>query len=477
MKKKIYIVLLLSISCLLLIANFQCSTNNRSYNLDTAKSYYDSAYQCLVINDYSSALPKLIKTVELIESLPEDMNDEELHLTSRAYYQMGHVFQTMIINSYAAETALRASQYQEIRQDTTWMLYTKVRLATQYQNMEEIDSVEYYIEQITALSDSVKYLQEYYMTLGIIAFNYYQKKEYDTAFILFQDKINFKNRHNLSTLEDSVGLGILMFHSPYKYQSKQYLLKTFDMIARNNNVNMRDMGLTAYLLSKIYDEEGDKDSVNICNKLLPEFIDDMAHNKSDEMKMESIYEQFKSKRNQHLNELKLSKEKRNVRIRFICSTLVILIVATAFLIKKKTKKQQDIVSNYAEKWSIVEQSELLQLIKSKLVTDNGEKITVKNIDKYSDRILSNIDLVGINNFVDNTFDGLFTRLVEQYPDLNQYDVYCCCLSLLGLTKSEMAVLLGVKYSAVSNRVAKIKKALNTEEEIRDFMIKYYSKIA
>lgn len=112
-----------------------------------------------------SSLPKLIKVAELIESLPEDMSDEEIHLTSRAYYQMREVFSRMFINSYAVETALRASQYQDMRQDSVWMLYTKIRLAQSYQTMSEYDSVEFYIKQIIPLSDSVKHPDDCWVAL------------------------------------------------------------------------------------------------------------------------------------------------------------------------------------------------------------------------------------------------------------------------------------------------------------------------
>jgi len=35
----------------------------------------------------------------------------------------------------------------------------------------------------------------------------------------------------------------------------------------------------------------------------------------------------------------------------------------------------------------------------------------------------------------------------------------------------MAVLLGVKYNSLTNRLAKIKKILNTDENLHDFLIK------
>lgn len=474
------LLLLLAISCQLSAISGQQTVDTclliKEDKLSIAKQYYDSAYRYLANHDYMSSLPKLIKVAELIESLPEDMSDEEIHLTSRAYYQMGEVFSRMFINSYAAETALRASQYQDMRQDSVWMLYTKIRLAQSYQTMSEYDSVEFYIKQIMPLSDSVKHPDDYWVALNLVAKHHYDKKEYDTAFVLFQNIIDFKYRRNMTTLSDSVSKGILMFHSPYKYQSKPYLLKMFDMIATDPQVNMRDMGLMAFLLSKLYEEEGNKDSVAICNKFMPEFIDDMANDKSDEMKAKILYEQFKEERDSRLNELKLRKERirnRNIAIYSVIVIIVLLIIAN-ISIRRRNRKQHS--SKYEEKWKSIEQSELMRRIKSKLLTDDGEKITVKNIEIYNDRNLSSIDIIELRHLFDTTFDGLISKLAEQYPDLSPTDICCCCLSMANLTNSELAVLLGVKYSALHTRIVKIKKIFETEKSLRDFMVRYYSTI-
>ena len=304
------------------MANCQDSISVSQDKLTIAKLYYDSAFLCLSNKDYYSAMPKLIKTAALVENLPEDMTDEEIHLTSRAYYQMAYVFQKMIMTSYAVETALRASQYQDMRQDTAWMLFTKIRLAEYYQVTKNKDSVDYYLKQVIPLSDSVKYTYEYNTALRLAARNYYDKEEYDTAFILYKDIINFKQRHGMTTLNDSISLGILMFHSPYEYQSKPYLAKAFDKIERNPSANMRDMGLIFFLLSKLYEKEGNSDSVSICHKLMPEFIDYMAEEKSDELKLELMYNNFKTERDQRLYELRLQKEKiRNRNVAIYCLPL------------------------------------------------------------------------------------------------------------------------------------------------------------
>lgn len=454
-----------------------CLLSKQEDRLSAAKLYYDSAYQCLLNSDYISAMPKLIKISELVENLPEDMTDEEMHLIARAYYQMGYIFENMFINSYEAETMLRASKYQDIRHDSLWMLRTKVKLALSHQVMKNIDSVEYYLKEITPLSDSIKYFTEYYMTLYIEATNYYQKKDYDTSIYLHKEIINFKERHNENTIGDSLGLGITMFHSPYKYQSKPYLLKMFDIIATNPNANMRNMGAVASLLAELYKEEGNEDSLAICNKFLPDFIHDMAGEKADDMTVKYMYENFKTKRDQRLNELRLQKllaEKkrtRNIVMSYAVALLIISAATVMMVMKKKNKKQW----NYDGALSSFEQSDIVKRIKSNLTTENGEKISIKNMESYVDRQLSNLEFVELRNEADKYFEGRIARLSEQYPELMPTDIHCCCLSLIGFTNTEIAILFGVKYNAINSRISKIKKIFNTEENLRDFVIRHLRK--
>lgn len=451
------------------LSNGQQLTTNTHDKLSIAKQYYDSAFHYLTNNVFLSALPMLIKTAELVEGLPEDMSDEEMHLTSRAYYQMGNVFGNLFMNSYEIEAFHRAAQYQDMRQDSTWMLYTKVALAKAHQIVFNNDSVDYYLEQIIPLSDSINHFLEYHMTLHLIARNLYDRKEYDTAFYLMKERIKLKNRHNEPTIGDSISLGILMYHSPYMYQSKPYLLKMFETPPGYRG----NLGLPAVLLAELYEEEGNNDSLAICNKYMPAFVRDLAGNESEKIDVELMYENFKTERDKRLYELRLQKEKiknRNIAIYSVLTLLILSIVIIVIMTKKKNKELSDMQIT-DDTWKFFEQSELVQRIKSKLATDNGEKINVKNIEKYSDRNLTTLEFIELRAHTDKTFNGFISRLAEQYPDLTQKDIYYCCLSMIGLTNSEIAVLFGLTYNAISIRISKVKKTFNTDENIRDFLIK------
>lgn len=451
------------------LSNGQQLTTNTHDKLSIAKQYYDSAFHYLTNNVFLSALPMFIKTAELVEGLPEDMSDEEMHLTSRAYYQMGNVFRNLFMNSYEIEAFHRAAQYQDMRQDSTWMLYTKVALAKAHQIVFNNDSVDYYLEQIIPLSDSINHFLEYHMTLHLIAKNLYDRKEYDTAFYLMKERIKLKNRYNEPTIGDSISLGILMYHSPYMYQSKPYLLKMFETPPGYRG----NLGLPAVLLAELYEEEGNNDSLAICNKYMPAFVRDLAGNESEKIDVELMYENFKTERDKRLYELRLQKEKIKNRNIAIYSVLTLLILSAVIIVKMTKNKNKELSDMQItdDTWKFFEQSELVQRIKSKLTTDNGEKINLKNIEKYRDRNLSTMEFIELRAHTDKTFNGFISRLAEQYPDLTQKDIYYCCLSMIGLTNSEIAVLFGLTYNAISIRISKVKKTFNTDENIRDFLIK------
>ena len=151
------------------------------------------------------------------------------------------------------------------------------------------------------------------MTLHLIAKNLYDRKEYDTAFYLMKERIKLKNSHNEPTIGDSISLGILMYHSPYMYQSKPYLLKMFETPPGYRG----NLGLPAVLLAELYEEEGNNDSLAICNKYMPAFVRDLAGNESEKIDVELMYENFKTERDKRLYELRLQKEKiknRNIAI-------------------------------------------------------------------------------------------------------------------------------------------------------------------
>ena len=61
-------------------------------------------------------------------------------------------------------------------------------------------------------------------------------------------------------------------------------------------------------------------------------------------------------------------------------------------------------------------------------------------------------------------------LLAQYPRMTKDEKSQCLLYLLDVDDKQVAALLGVDYSTIKKRSAKMKKALGTDKEI-PFLIK------
>lgn len=127
---------------------------------------------------------------------------------------------------------------------------------------------------------------------------------------------------------------------------------------------------------------------------------------------------------------------------------------------------------FTERWAQFEKTGIFILIRERL-SSKGYKLAVKNIGNQTDLSLNNADFVALRTAVDDIFEGLTKTLSKQYPELNTTDLNTCCLGLIGLSNTEMAALLGVKYNSLSNRLSKIKKIFNTEENLLNFLMKIW----
>ena len=60
--------------------------------LQNAQIEYDSGVVCLQNDSLMEALPHFFAVANCLERLPEDMTEDEMLLTSKAYFQMANVF-------------------------------------------------------------------------------------------------------------------------------------------------------------------------------------------------------------------------------------------------------------------------------------------------------------------------------------------------------------------------------------------------
>lgn len=460
MFRNLFIISLLSFVCL-----FSCVKKERqSEHYDAAMISYDSGFYYHSNGNNYEALPYFFRTANLLEVLPEDMSYKDMNLTARAYHQIGRIMARCFQHRQGIDAFKQAYHYENIIQDTIWLNRTRLQLADEFWIMENVDSSEFYLNQVTYVDPGCEW-----MVSRLRADYCYERKDYDGAFRINKEIISEKHKAGMSTIGDSISLGILMYHSPFRLQSKPYLQKAFTKYA--DSITVEFCAVVA-LLAEIYKLEGNSDSLAICSKFFVEYAKVGSEVQSQVMRLDFTYDDFVTKRNERLNQL--FEEKNNRRETTLISVIIITVAVVLFsvvvIVKTKKPKKKKLDNNVEELIRAFGQSVIIQEIRKKIQSAGITKITIKNIEEFGDMALSNAEMMSLKDAANASMNGLMSRLMKQYPRLTDADAACCCLVLSGFSNSEIAVLFGVKYNALNARIVKIKKTFNIEESLRDFLV-------
>lgn len=443
--------------CLMLLAFFACGRDSQCVSpeaLDQAQSEYQSGFECLQADDLNEAFPHFLKAASLAEVLPEDMDDEQTLFVSRAYYQMGGIFGRKIESNLEIEVLKRACYYQEAVHDTVWLMRTWEQLIDVLQSVKESDSAQYYLDKLFPLTDSVVDFDMYQQVLRLVSNQYYDQKQYDSAFMTEQQLIEMKARRGMDTKRDSLSLGIAMFFSPRKMSSKPYLLKVLEVYPDTVTV---ESGAVMSLLSELYEIEGNADSVAFCNRFLPKYAQVESDRVSDGILLTKQYEQFKAERDARVQALREQKEAQNdQRKRLLFGGLGILLVLALLAFVWYHRRFKRMVNEQQE-----EISRDLRDARNTLEARELETLKIRAYAIYHDK-LGHTDRRVMEVFTEAYPDAL-PKLKAAYPDLNETEISICVFSFFGFRVKEMADILDFRENTVAKYRLNIRKKTQTED--------------
>ena len=429
--KRLFIII--SIVVLSITFNF-CDNKNQepSEAYQTAMRYYDEAYNLSSNDSISEAFTKFIEIARLLENLPEEMSKEEKFLVSKTYYQMSHILDRMLASSVKIDTDKMALYYQQMVKDSLWMSVLLTRLASAYIVVDEIDSAKYYNQLASHYLDTTSdNLHTYYDAQNTRSLIYYQQKQYDSCIYVNQELIFFKDRRGIDTKNDSVGLGITMYHSPYCMESKPYLLKILEV----DNVGQVTRGSIMSLLARIYEKENNADSVAFCQKYYSTYVEAESDRVSNVTMLTKQYDEYKLERAAKLNALlqQKSKQKRLTSLIVITSVVILLFVLTLILNTKRNS---------------------IKIDKQKDVTNNALKQHVYTI--YRNRSADAYQSI-LKEF-NSIYPDAFEKFKQAYPELSETEQAICLLSFFSFRIKEMAFILNFRENTISkSRSSVIKK--------------------
>ena len=492
---------IISIISFFILFSISCSRNANQdlmERLENAQSYNSEAVGLYKSDSLEQSLYKFIDALSLIETLPEDMTEEEKHLASKVYNNINHIFISVYDYHFDALSAKRALHYQKIANEIDSIIFPSVCLAmaSTFTSETEADSVMLYLKMAEPYLDTINDIGRYIMAQHLLSTVYYNQGKFDSCFQVCRNMIAFQCRRGLEAKRDSMTLGIQMFHSPYMLQSKPYLLKVLEYETRYDII-----GSIMLLLEKIYEYENNQDSVNFCRKYYGASIESKIKRDDNKDDLTKIYEIYAEKRDAKINELReLKKTKKKTSLILIAivismSVLYFIFRRNSIKLNKQSEHYNNIIADIEFKHSIVdgrikkmnvELRKKEDIIKSKEIEldEMKQKIerienspNIPNIESYykSDichkiinrkandfSALSNEDFALLIQAADKHLNNITTRLKEKYPKINKEDLYYICLILLNTDENKLQYLINKNRKTIWYRLSKIKNMFELE---------------
>lgn len=141
------------------------------------------------------------------------------------------------------------------------------------------------------------------------------------------------------------------------------------------------------------------------------------------------------------------------------------------IINEISQKLINLESNesYEEAYQRFIETHIFNKIKSSL---DGITVMTKNVHDYSKLELSNKDTISILKTFNSCFPKAISSLKNDFEGLTPSDIKFIILNFMNLNNAEIAVLLGLTYSAANKRSNKIKNIFNIKEDIYQFLSSY-----
>jgi hypothetical protein len=476
--------------------------------LEKAQSYNSEAVGLYKSDSLEQSLYKFIDALSLIETLPEDMTEEEKHLASKVYNNINGIFISVYDNHFGALSAKRALHYQKIANEIDSIIFPSVCLAmaSSLTSETEADSVMLYLKMAKPYLDTINDIGRYIMAQHLLSTVYYNQGKFDSCFQVCRNMIAFKCRRGLEAKRDSMTLGIQMFHSPYMLQAKPYLLKVLEY--EDDDVTI---GMVMMLLEKIYEKENNLDSVAFCQKYYKPYAQAEINRVLTTNNFFELYDDYAEKRDAKLADLRKHKEKRK---RMSIILIVVAVSASVlFFIFRKNKMKYDkqneyfnnIIADNKFKHSLVdgkikkmnvelrkkeeiikakdleldeikermERMENAPNIESYYKSDICQKILNRKVTDFS--ALTNEDFALLIQAADKHLNNITIRIKGKYPKINKDDLYYICLILLNIEESNLQYLLDKNRKTVWSRLCKIKIKFGLEngDNILIFIMKNF----
>lgn len=97
---------------------------------------------------------------------------------------------------------------------------------------------------------------------------------------------------------------------------------------------------------------------------------------------------------------------------------------------------------------------------------------IKNVNEHSKYAISNNELIILTKTFNESFPNFIGNLKNEFEGITNSDIKFLILFIMDFSDTEIAVLLGLTYSATNKRSNKLKDIFNIEDNLGQFLLDY-----
>ncbi|MBQ8760115.1 MAG: tetratricopeptide repeat protein [Bacteroidales bacterium] len=443
-----------------------------------------------------TAYPRTVDCCPLSVDYPEDY--EKLRFIALIYNRLGRLFLNENYCDLAIVKYRKALKYFEILDDNGSKANVLKELGNSYQLANKPDSALYYYNESLRYNSNQPNKLDVEKSIAQIL--YFNRNEKDSAYTILKNNLDKINNEDVKE-PYQLTLGNMFYHDKV-YDSALYYLET----CTDNNIIERKLAFTT-TLSAIYDSIGNYARRNYYNNISSRLFKDNVNKEVDNKHLQVLYDNYRER----IKERERSIAKTKTRKLMVTTGLGILVIVVLIMIyirymhrkqNNKLKSEIDDYVNMIDNYSKdIENKNIIINQKEKLINDyqitNDKKDKIidkqkKEIDRIRTRLskknvnieayyvsdickkiverkdsdfscLKEDELALLLKSADEHLDNISERLHNSFPGLNKNDIYTICLLILNVEKGKLQYLLGKDRKTIWNRLNKIKRLMNVDE--------------
>ena len=472
---------------------FEKYPENSGLAFETARAHYYKAVGETEKDDIVAACADYLEAADIMEAaFPEiakaaekgtigEGNYEKARFSSLIYYRLGEMFYSENDGKSAIGFYKSALNHSSFIEDTILSanLFRNIGHSF-YMNGFSDSALVYYNNALETnrLTDCVE---------NMIAKIYHDKGLKDTAYHIMRNLLKNEKSNVSSVNSYELGIGNMFYVDNIYDSALCHLDKCFS--SDNRFVRLS----AAKMLSAIHDSLGNHDKKVYFNEFYSKNIDKELDRTSKSKSLIDSYNKYKNEK--YLNYQRHRDTMFAVSVSV--SLLVVFIIWLSFHVRRNKKHTTEIsdknkiISRYENKTAELEHRHEAMMNSAKAYSGNDADkclsefgnqnicisikkrmedkcISTKKVSSCKGIALSDYEKTALRNAAKKCIPGLTETLSSVYGVKGDNTVVCC-LCLLEMTTAEIAALTEITYQGANKRINSIKKALKTEENVKDFL--------